>query len=102
MTNDQPPAAPPPSEPAAQPTPPPYTPPPPPAPLSDAEARTWAMLAHLSVLLNLLTGFLGILAPLVIYLIYKERSRFVAVQAMQAFVFQLVWWGGGWLLSGLL
>jgi len=28
-------------------------------PLSPSDERTWAMLAHLSVLLNLVTGFLG-------------------------------------------
>lgn len=88
---------------ADQPPPPPpapYTPPPPPSPLADSDARTIAMLAHLSVLLNLVTGFLGVIAPLVIYLIYKERSRYVAFQSMQAFVFQLVWWAGGGLIIG--
>jgi uncharacterized Tic20 family protein len=82
----------------APPTPPPLAAPTPPAPLTESEARTWAMLAHLTVLLNLVTGFLGVVAPLVIYVIYKERSRYVAFQAMQAFVFQLVWWAGGGLI----
>ncbi|MCX6081396.1 MAG: DUF4870 domain-containing protein [Chloroflexi bacterium] len=72
-----------------------------PAPLSPADERTWAMLAHLSVLANLVTGFLGPVAALVIYLVYKERSRFVAYHAMQAFVFQLVFWVGGGALTGL-
>ncbi len=58
------------------------------------------MLAHLSVLLNLVTGFLGVGAALVIYLVYKERSRYVAYQAMQAFLFQLIFWAGGGLLIG--
>jgi uncharacterized Tic20 family protein len=70
------------------------------APLSPADERTWAMLAHLSVLLNLVTGFLGVGAALLIYFIYKERSRYVAYQAMQAFLFQLVFWAGGGLLIG--
>jgi hypothetical protein len=84
------------------PTPPPpaYVPPAPPPPLSEAEARTWAMVAHLSVLLNLVTGFLGVVAALVIYIIYKDRSRFVAYQAMQSFVFQLIFWAGGGLAIG--
>ena len=67
------------------------------------------MLAHLSILLNLMSGFLGIIAALVIYLIYKDRSRFVAYQSMQSFVFQLITWGGGvvliavsWVMSTLL
>jgi hypothetical protein len=53
------------------------------------------MLAHFSVLLNLVTGFAGVIAPLVIYLVYKERSRYVAYHAMQSFVFQIVTWVGG-------
>jgi uncharacterized Tic20 family protein len=79
--------------------------PPPPSseaqPLSPADERVWAMLAHLSVLLNLVTAFLGTVAPLVIYLAYKDRSRYVAYQAFQAFIFQLVWWVGGGVLVGV-
>jgi uncharacterized protein len=70
-------------------------------PLSPNDERTWAMLAHLSVLLNLVTGFLGIITALVIYLVYKNRSRYLAYQSMQAFVFQLVWWFGGGILAGI-
>ncbi len=81
----------------------------PPLPLSAADERTWAMLAHLSVLANLFTGMLGPVAALVIYLVYKDRSRYVAYHAMQSFVFQLIWWVGGgavvavaWIISGVL
>jgi uncharacterized protein len=95
--------------PGAPPAPSIPTPSTPPAPLSPSDERTWAMLAHLSVLLNLVTGFLGVVAALVIYLIYKDRSRFVAYQSMQAFVFQLIWWGGAgvviggmWAITGIL
>jgi len=73
-----------------------------PQPLSPADERTWAMLAHLSVLLNLVTGFLGVGAALLIYLIYKDRSRYVAYQAMQAFLFQLLFWAGGGVLIGIM
>jgi uncharacterized membrane protein len=59
------------------------------------------MLAHLSVLANLFTGFLGPVVALVIYLVYKDRSRYVAYHAMQAFVFQLLWWVGGGVLTGI-
>ncbi|MFP4395301.1 MAG: DUF4870 domain-containing protein [Anaerolineales bacterium] len=69
-------------------------------PLTPADERTWAMLAHLSVLLNLVTGFLGIAGALVIYLVYKDRSRYVAYQSMQAFLFQLIFWAGSGLLIG--
>jgi len=77
-------------------------PPPTPQPLSESDERLWAMLAHLSVLLNLVTGFLGVFAPLIIYMIYKDRSRFVAFQSMQSFIFQLVFWAGGGVLVGVM
>ncbi len=70
-------------------------------PLSQEDQRIWAMLAHLSVLVNLITGFLGPIAAIVIYLVYKDRSRYVAYHAMQSFVFQLIWWVGGGILVGL-
>ena len=73
----------------------------PPAPLSPADERLWAMLAHLSVLLNLVTGFLGVGAALIIYLVYRNRSRYVAYQSLQALLFQLIFWGGGGLLIGV-
>lgn len=59
------------------------------------------MLAHLSVLLNLVTGFLGPVAALIIYLVYRNRSRTVAFHAMQSFVMQLFLWYGGMLLTGI-
>ena len=73
-----------------------------PQPLSASDEHTWAMLAHLSVLLNLITGFLGVVAALLIYFIYKDRSRYVAYQSLQAFVFQLIWWDGAGLAAGIL
>jgi uncharacterized Tic20 family protein len=76
------------------------TPPIPPQPLAPGDERTWGMLSHLSVLLNLITGFAGPIATLIIYLIYKDRSRYVAYHAMQSMVFQLIWWYGGGLLIG--
>ncbi len=82
----------------------PPVPPAPPvlAPLTPSEEHTWAMLAHMSVLLNLVTGFLGPVAALVVYLIFQNRSRYVAYQALQAVVFQLIWWAGGGALLGLM
>ncbi|MFC1878484.1 DUF4870 domain-containing protein [Chloroflexota bacterium] len=70
-------------------------------PLSAADERTWAMLAHLSVLLNLVTGFLGPVAALIVYLVYKDRSRYVAFHAWQSFIFQLIWWVGAGILAGI-
>jgi uncharacterized protein len=72
------------------------------APLSPSDEHTWAMLAHLSVLLNLVTGFFGPIAALVIYLVYKDRSRYVAYQSLQSAIFQLIAWVGGGVLIGLI
>lgn len=80
-----------------------------PQPLSPSDERTWAMLAHLSILLNLVSGAIGVIAALLIYLIYKDRSRYVAYHSLQSFFFQLVFWLGGgvvvgiaWAISGVL
>jgi uncharacterized Tic20 family protein len=57
--------------------------------------RTLAALAHASMLLNLVTGFGGLIAAVVIWLAYRDRSKYVEDQALQATVFQ-----GLWLVSG--
>jgi uncharacterized protein len=72
----------------------------PPAPLTPEEERQWAMIAHLGVLVNLVSGFLGPVVPLAIYMIYKDRSRYVAYQSLQGLIFQLIWWVGGGILTG--
>jgi uncharacterized Tic20 family protein len=59
------------------------------APLSESDARTWATLAHLSIVL---TGFVGAVASLLIYLVFKDRSRIVGFQSLQAFLFHLLTW----------
>lgn len=62
-----------------------------------ANERTWAALAHASVLLTFAVGVstaglavvLAALVPLAIWLAFRDRSRFVAFHAMQATVFQM-------------
>jgi uncharacterized Tic20 family protein len=71
-------------------------------PLSAQDERTWAMLAHLSTVMNLFTGFLGIIIALIIYLIYKERSRYVAYQSLQSFLMQLIGFLGGGVIVGII
>lgn len=69
------------------------------------EERTWSVLAHLSVFLNLFTVVLGPVAALVVWLIYKDRSRMVAFQSLQAMWYQVAWLvilGAGWAITGLL
>lgn len=70
--------------------------------MTSSDERTWAMLAHLSVLANLVTGFLGPVAALVIYMVYKDRSRYVAYHALQSTINQLIWWVGGGALIGVI
>lgn len=54
------------------------------------EERLWAMLAHLSGLLGWVTMIGQYVAPLVIFLIFRERSQFVAYHAIQQLLFQLL------------
>ncbi len=67
-----------------------------------SEERTWASLAHLSILLNLVTGFLGVVAALIIYLVYKDRSRFIGYNALQSLIFQSIFWAGAGVLAGII
>jgi uncharacterized protein len=70
--------------------------------VTPGDERTWGMLAHLSTFLNLVTGFGGPIAALIIYLVYRDRSRFIAYHALQSMIFQLIWWFGGGVLIGLM
>ena len=71
-------------------------------PTSEIDERLWAALAHWSGLLNWVTGALGLVGTIGIYFYFKDRSRNVAHQAMQSFIFQLVFWVGGWALVGVM
>lgn len=57
--------------------------------VSDDE-RLMAALAHASMWLNLVTGFLGLAVSGGIWLVYRQRSRWVAGQALQATFLQIV------------
>jgi uncharacterized Tic20 family protein len=52
-------------------------------PLTDADRRMWAMLAHLGGIV------LGFIAPLIVWLIYKDRDQFVKDQSVEALNFQI-------------
>ncbi len=53
------------------------------APLSPSDERMWATLAHVGPIL------VGFLAPLLIWLLLRERSRFVDDQGKEALNFQI-------------
>ena len=59
-----------------------------------ADERTWAMLGHLSGIIAaiLSAGWLSFVGPLVIWAVYKDRSRFVRSSAAGAFNFNLAIW----------
>ena len=59
--------------------------------MSAQDERTWSMIAHLSVLLSLVTGIGGPIATLVIWLVYKDRSQRVAFHALQSLWYQVAW-----------
>ncbi|MEW6638304.1 MAG: DUF4870 domain-containing protein [Actinomycetota bacterium] len=69
------------------------------------EERTWSVLAHLSMFLNLVTGFLGPVAALIVWLVFRDRSQKVAFNALQSMWYQIAWvviLGVGWTVTGLL
>ena len=54
------------------------------------DERALAALAHASIVLGVFTsGMGGIVAALVIWLVQKEKSAYVAFQALQALVYQI-------------
>ncbi len=65
------------------------------------EDRNTAMLAHIGTLVNFFTGMGGFLVPLIIYLIKKEDSEFIATEAKESLNFQITYLLAG-LAAGLL
>ena len=73
--------------------------------MSPKDENTWSVVAHLSVFLNLFTGFLGPVAALVIWLVYKDRSSRISFHALQSAVYQVAWivtLAVGWTVAALL
>jgi len=73
--------------------------------MSAQDERTWSVLAHLSMFLNLLTGFLGPVAALLIWLVYRDRSSKVAFHALHSLWYQIGWLvilAVGWTVTALL
>ena len=55
-------------------------------PLSASDEKLWGMLAHLSAVLGYVigAGFLGWVGPLIIFLVFKDRSRFARYNAAES------------------
>ncbi|MBA2713752.1 MAG: DUF4870 domain-containing protein [Rubrobacteraceae bacterium] len=76
-----------------------------PVTMGTQEERTFSVLAHLSIFLNLVTGFLGPVAAMIMWLVYRDRSSRVAFQALQSMWYQVAWLvilAAGWAMTGLL
>ncbi|CAN5903967.1 hypothetical protein BH23ACT11_BH23ACT11_24640 [soil metagenome] len=58
--------------------------------LSAEDERTWSILSHVSVLAWPVTGFLPI-APLIVWLLYKDRSPRIGFHALQSMWYQVAW-----------
>lgn len=66
-----------------------------------SDERTWAILAHVSILLGAITvGLLGPVAAFVIWLVKKEESEYVAKQALQSLIYQIVVGVLSWIMWG--
>ena len=66
------------------------------------EEKTWSVLSHLSGFLNIFTLFLGPVAALIVWLVYRDRSSRVAFDALQSAAYQGAWLailGVGWALT---
>nr|NLD40097.1 DUF4870 domain-containing protein [Actinomycetales bacterium] len=60
--------------------------------MSPGDEKTWAVLSHVAapVAAMLSAGWLGFVGPLVIWLIYRDRSTFVRAAAARSFNFNLL------------
>jgi len=61
------------------------------AQVSAQDEQTWSMIAHLTVLLDIITGIGGPIAALVIWLVYKDKSQRIAFHALQSLWYQVAW-----------
>jgi len=73
-------------------------------PVASGDERLWAMLAHLSAVVAWIisAGWLNVVGPLVVWLLQKDRSRFVRNASAGAFNFTLTMWVlgvVGWVLT---
>lgn len=59
--------------------------------MSREDERTWSTVAHLTTFLNIFTGFLGPVAALLIWLIYRDESPRVASHALRSVLYQVAW-----------
>lgn len=54
------------------------------------EEKLWGMLGHVFGFAGYIVGLGQYIAPLVLFLIYKDKSKFIAFHALQSLFFQLL------------
>ena len=64
---------------------------PPPQPLNQGDERLWAVLIHVSALVGIVVGVgsIGWLGPLIIFLVFRDRSAFVSEHGKATLNFQI-------------
>lgn len=75
--------------------------------VSDSDSRMWSLFAHLSAVVGYVVGvgFLGWLGPLIIFVLYKDRDRFVrfnAAEALNAAIAALIATIALWIVIGVI
>ncbi|MCB9273600.1 MAG: DUF4870 domain-containing protein [Lewinellaceae bacterium] len=57
--------------------------------IPDNNEKLWATFSHLGIVAGVIVPFGSVLLPLVIWLVYKEKSEYVSYHAKEALNFQL-------------
>ena len=76
-----------------------------PVSISAQDELRWSVIAHLSILLCLISAIGGPVAALIVWLVYKGRSRMVAFHALQSLWYQVAWiviLSVGWFITYIL
>jgi hypothetical protein len=60
-----------------------------PTPMSDSDARMWAMLTHLSSLTGLFTVIGSLVGPIIVWQIQKDKSAFIEHHGKEAVNFNI-------------
>jgi len=53
--------------------------------MSDSDQRLWATLSHISI------PFIGVIGPLIAYLVFKDRGAFIHDQAAESLNFSILY-----------
>lgn len=78
----------------------------PPETVPSANERSLAAFAHISIILGPMTNYVGgLIVALIIWVTQREKSAFVAAQALQALAYQMLMFGitiAAWMLWGVI